>query len=99
MRVTGDGGEVSAAAEKQRRMLPRCKECSPPHLFSLAVLAWVVVFGLSVRDLWTLCPAGGAESVCAPYRMLNFRQKKKLEWCGFEGGDVCFWHFGHFAKQ
>ena len=57
MRVTGDGGEVSAAAEKQRRMLPRCKECSPPHLFSLAVLAWVVVFGLSARDLWALCPA------------------------------------------
>eukprot|EP00966_Prymnesium_polylepis_P026088 601472-Prymnesium_polylepis.1 len=23
---------------------------------------------LSARDLWTLCPAGGAESVCVPYR-------------------------------
>ena len=31
MRVTGDGGEVSAAAEKQRRMLPRCNVCSPPQ--------------------------------------------------------------------
>eukprot|EP00966_Prymnesium_polylepis_P119612 2764326-Prymnesium_polylepis.1 len=63
-------------------MLPRCNVCSPPqpHLpfttfvFSLAVLAWVVVFVLSARDLWTLCPAGGAESVCVPYRMLNFRE-------------------------
>eukprot|EP00966_Prymnesium_polylepis_P107226 2482769-Prymnesium_polylepis.1 len=34
MRATGDGGEVSAAAETQRRMLPRCNVCSPlqPHL-------------------------------------------------------------------
>eukprot|EP00966_Prymnesium_polylepis_P096541 2236795-Prymnesium_polylepis.1 len=43
-----------------------------PRLFSLAGLAWVVVFVLSARDLWTLCPAGGAESVthsvCVPYR-------------------------------
>eukprot|EP00966_Prymnesium_polylepis_P200730 4651231-Prymnesium_polylepis.1 len=69
MRATGDGGEVFAAAEKQRRMLPRCNVCSlsshishSPRLFSLAVLAWVVVFVLSARDLWTVCPAGGAES-------------------------------------
>eukprot|EP00966_Prymnesium_polylepis_P162349 3752406-Prymnesium_polylepis.1 len=51
MRATGDGGEVSAAAEKQHRMIPRCNVCSPlqphishpPRLIFLAVLAWVIV--------------------------------------------------------
>eukprot|EP00966_Prymnesium_polylepis_P137410 3175042-Prymnesium_polylepis.1 len=47
MRATGDGGEVSAATEKQRRMLPWCRVCSPlqPHPCSLTHHTSVVSCG------------------------------------------------------
>eukprot|EP00966_Prymnesium_polylepis_P290082 6701239-Prymnesium_polylepis.2 len=36
------------------------------------------VFALSARNLWTLCPAGGAESVCVPYRSKNATRMQRL---------------------
>jgi hypothetical protein len=87
MRVTGDGGEVSAAAEKQRRMLPRCNVCSPPQphlpfttrLFSLAVLAWVVVFVFVGQGPMDFVPCRGRRVGLRAVPYIIFPKKNKNE--------------------